>query len=913
MNDTDNQISQEEARHTRIGVWAARIFSVVTLLFLGFTISVVIEQGHFFWTDTLFISVSAIISLGNLYSIFLIKKPNSHALGTGILFSLNLATPTLAGIILEDFGVMAISFIAVFSFVMVQWVLPKKSRRWSIISIVVAVIAVAVSDLLNPTFQAGASGFENIAPIITVAMGIAFTLLIMQRAWHARIRTKILVGFAIVSIIGSVFAFFGSQFAIDGITSNALPNIEALGNVGQAVRSVQAETLEFVVLGDANSVSEFYAKVDDLNASIIEIEGLASSLDQSGVLPNLNTAISEMVFVSERILQSHTKTLGFLDNATVHQETANFVRKNAETILNHEAAIDIENDRLGSLSEDVIPAKDALAEFMSLVNVLNRESQSFVASGDNENLTRFADATIDLAAARSKLVSSLTRIGEQEALIKELQEIEFQALSIGQDIILSNSGTLDSLDELEKNEAEIQASLLEVKELADEGVEFGLQIVTSYTTITSLVALIASLLVGVFITRTITTPLSRLLDATKQLETGDFSARANLRPGDEFGTLATAFNSMAGQLGETLTSLEEQVTNRTAALEQRSSYLESAADASQTIAAIIKPEEIISKAVNIIQTRFEFYYVGLFITDNAQRWAVLQAGTGIAGKTMLERGHRIRIGDGMIGWSIANAKARIALDVGEDAVRFDNPDLPETRSEVALPLRSRGRVLGALTVQSAEEAAFDHDIMATLQTMADQVATSLDNAELFATSEAALEAERKAYGEMSRDGWIALAQKQASPRFVADVSSQTARPLDVEQSPEIIEAIRNGNLLQDDGKTMLIPLKSREIVLGGIKLRKREGDGVWSKAQISMATTLSGQLGVALESARLFDQTQKRAAQEHVVGEAAARMRETLDIESVLQTTARELRDALGISAAEVWIGTEDTSENNSN
>jgi len=111
---------------------------------------------------------------------------------------------------------------------------------------------------------------------------------------------------------------------------------------------------------------------------------------------------------------------------------------------------------------------------------------------------------------------------------------------------------------------------------------------------------------------------------------------------------------------------------------------------------------------------------------------------------------------------------------------------------------------------------------------------------------------------------------------------------------------------------MLLALKNRDIILGGIKLRKQEGDGVWSKAQIAMAETLSGQLGIALESARLFDQTQKRAARERVIGDVSSKMRETLDLESVLQTTARELRDVLGISAAEVWIGAEEAPENNS-
>jgi len=766
MNNTDNQVSYESQRRTNIGVWTARIFAVVMLLLLGFAIAAVINQGYFDWTDTFFIILSTTVFLGNLYAIALIKKPGKYALGTEILFFLNLTLPVAGGIIFKDFGVISLSFVAVLSFVMLQWVLPKEAKRWGFIGIAVAVFLIIISDFLNPAFQFGSGGFNDVAPIITVAMAIAFTLLILQRSMRGRIRTKILVGFAVIAIIGGVFAFIGSQFAIGGITNNALPSLEALGRVSQAVRSVQAETLEFVAVGEADSISEFYKKEGELNSAIGEIESLASLLDQPDVFANLNNTATELIFIGERIIQSHQKTLGFLEDAAAHQEVVNLARKNAEAILNAEAATAIANNRLDILSEEIIPSKDALSEFMSQVNILGRESHTFVATGHEENLTKFASATIKLAAARSELVSSLALIGEQEALIEELQQIEFQTLSIGQEIITTHAMTLASLEHLEELEGELQASLLNVEELAGEGVQFGLQLVNTYTIATSLIAIAISLFVGFFITRAITTPLSRLLQATQELEAGDLTARANLRPGDEFGSLASAFNSMAGQLGETLTSLEDQVVDRTAALEQRSSYLESAAEVSQTIASIIKPEEIINKTVDIIQTRFGFYYVGLFMVDNAKKWAVLEAGTGLAGKTMLDHGHRIRIGKGMIGWSIANAEARIALDVGDDAIRFDNPDLPETRSEAALPLRSRGRVLGALTVQSAEEAAFDQDVISTLQTMADQVATSLDNAELFATSEAALEAERKAYGEMSRENWIALSQKQISPRFI---------------------------------------------------------------------------------------------------------------------------------------------------
>jgi len=151
----------------------------------------------------------------------------------------------------------------------------------------------------------------------------------------------------------------------------------------------------------------------------------------------------------------------------------------------------------------------------------------------------------------------------------------------------------------------------------------------------------------------------------------------------------------------------------------------------------------VRQTVDLIHDRFDFYYVGLFLLDEAKRWAVLRAGTGEPGRQMLEAGHRFHVGgESMVGWCTANVQARIALDVGEEAVRFDNPLLPETRSEMALPLISRGQVIGALTVQSAEAAAFSEEDIAMLQTMADQVANAIENTRLFEEAQRLAQRER---------------------------------------------------------------------------------------------------------------------------------------------------------------------------
>jgi GAF domain-containing protein/HAMP domain-containing protein len=407
------------------------------------------------------------------------------------------------------------------------------------------------------------------------------------------------------------------------------------------------------------------------------------------------------------------------------------------------------------------------------------------------------------------------------------------------------------------------------------------------------VILVLAGLGALFLAQIITRPLLALTTAADAMGAGDLDAPLPPASGDEVGSLTTSFGDMAAQLGDLISTLEQRVADRTRDLEQRSAYLAAAAEVGRAVASILDMEALIQQVVDLIKNRFDLYYVGLFLVDEAGEWAVLRAGTGQAGRVMLAREHRIKVGEGMIGWSIANAEARVALDVGEDAVRFVNPDLPDTRSEGALPLRSRGRVLGALTVQSSEEAAFDQDTIVVLQTMADQVAVALDNADLFTQSQAALEAERRAYGEISREAWAQMVRTRPDLGYLCN--PQGIHAVESQLRPEMVQASQAGQAVQADGPTVAIPIKVRDHVAGVVRLRKSDDAGEWTAEEVALMETLTDQLGVALESARHYQDTQRRAARERLTSQVTARIRETLDMETVLKTAVQEVRQALGL------------------
>jgi GAF domain-containing protein/HAMP domain-containing protein len=227
-------------------------------------------------------------------------------------------------------------------------------------------------------------------------------------------------------------------------------------------------------------------------------------------------------------------------------------------------------------------------------------------------------------------------------------------------------------------------------------------------------------------------PITALVTGVKQVTAGQLDI---VVPGgasrDEIGVLASSFNQMTVQLHDLVRSLK-----------LGTQLLQTSADVGRAAVSVLDTEQLIRDVVNLITDRFGFYYAAIFLADPAQEWAVLQEATGEAGRILKDRQHRLGInGQSLVGAAMLTRRSRIALAerVGAEVIRFDNPLLPETRSEIALPLVVGDRVLGALDVQSTEAGAFDETLATVLQSMADQIAIALNNAGQFRQTELALQ------------------------------------------------------------------------------------------------------------------------------------------------------------------------------
>jgi GAF domain-containing protein/HAMP domain-containing protein len=412
-------------------------------------------------------------------------------------------------------------------------------------------------------------------------------------------------------------------------------------------------------------------------------------------------------------------------------------------------------------------------------------------------------------------------------------------------------------------------------------------------------------LVGIYMARRLSVPLRTLTETAGRVAGGEMELQAALAGPAEVVDLAQAFNSMTTQLRELIGGLEERVAARTLELERRSTYLEASAEVASAASSILDERQLGRQVVELIRQRFGLYYVGLFLVDEIGEWAELQAGTGEAGQAMLARSHRIKVGEGMIGWCVANAQPRIALDVGEDAVHLATSELPETRSEAALPLRVRGHVIGALSVQSSLPAAFDEETVVVFQTMADQVAIALENARLLAESRAALEAAGRAYGELSREAWAGLLRTRPDMGYRSGEGGIVR--VEGPWRAEMEQALQTETVVRGDGDgekaALAMPIRVRGQVIGVLGTSKPSRGDEWTDEELALLEVLTDQLGEALESARLYRGTQRRAAHEQLMGHIVDRMRRTVDMEALMQVTLQEMAAALEVSSAFVQLG----------
>jgi GAF domain-containing protein len=365
----------------------------------------------------------------------------------------------------------------------------------------------------------------------------------------------------------------------------------------------------------------------------------------------------------------------------------------------------------------------------------------------------------------------------------------------------------------------------------------------------------------------------------------------------------------------------DELGKANALLNKRTVQLQTAAQVSGAATfAELNSDELVQRVVELIRERFDLYYVGLYLIDDAGagvygEWARLRAGTGEAGRQMLALGYKIAVDtSSTVGWCMVNGETRIALDAGAIHLASSSEHvkaarlLPDTRSEMALPLRSRGRVIGALNLRSVEREAFSEEDVPVLQTLADQIAVAIDNARLFAEAQENLGELERVQRRYVREQWTRFMSSYGLP--VYERTQPDIRPLSDATPPEVERVLsgREMTVKSDAGSgagdaTLVVPIRLRGETLGALGLQETQGERWWTDDEIALIEAVADQMALAIENARLLEETQRRAAQERVLSDITAQVRSSTQVDTILRTAVREIGRALRASEGVIKLG----------
>lgn len=344
-------------------------------------------------------------------------------------------------------------------------------------------------------------------------------------------------------------------------------------------------------------------------------------------------------------------------------------------------------------------------------------------------------------------------------------------------------------------------------------------------------------------------------------------------------------------------SLEARVSSRTAELEmanqrneRRARQFAAIAQVARATTSIQDEDTLLFRLAQVTSEQFGFYHVGIFLLDDQRETAVLRASNSDGGRRMLARRHSLKVGQiGIVGHVAFSGNPRIALDVEADAAFKDNPDLPETRSELALPLKDVGQIIGVLDVQSTESNAFLPEDTETLYTLADQVAIAIQNARSHEETHKLLEEAQRTSDSYLKEAWRLLQAQEKRIGYV--ISENTLKPLEkFVDHPYMNNAISQGELLMENGETgtLAVPIHLRGEVVGVLDIRVPTGHD-WDPDEVDIAKAVADRLSLALESATLLRTTQRRAEIERLTADISGKIGASVNMRNVLQTAVEEL------------------------
>ncbi len=362
---------------------------------------------------------------------------------------------------------------------------------------------------------------------------------------------------------------------------------------------------------------------------------------------------------------------------------------------------------------------------------------------------------------------------------------------------------------------------------------------------------------------------------------------------------------LKASLEESRMMLEERVQERTAMLTERARQLEIIADLNRFMMSTTSLDQLLTTIVDLLSSRLDFYHVGIFLLDDTGSWLRLYAASSLGGKRMMARSHKLRVGEeGIVGHVGATLRPRIAADVGEDAVWFDNPDLPETRSEMALPLVAADQLIGVLDIQSRRPNAFTSEDVETLSILANALSVAISNVRLLSRYRSTLDRLERYRTEDVISGWRKALRRRNQVLALdydhVDVRTLSPEEVAIEFADSPVETVEEIVVAEEDGAaTLTVPLRARDLDLGYLRF---EASRQWTEDELELVRAIVEQISLALENARLLEDSRFRAEQEAARSQIVASIRSSVQIDAILRSAAQELGRALDVERVRVQL-----------
>ncbi len=888
-----------------------KVISLITMLG-GWLLLVAYIIGYVISRDARFVNliVLEIVHVIALTIAWVLQWRGYPKVSTWLIFISTFATGFLFTYIIQGLGLtLGVMLAIIFSMIALQ-TLPRHN---AMLAVILSLFAGALIFFTDVNFAQGdriAGGFFLSALLIIAGGATAFILVIngLRGVEFTSISTQLRASFLVVSVIPVlIITIFQTATLVNVLTSHASNTLLANANTFAARLDSQLFSMVNSIEEDAGNpaIIDFFRKpgqspaplallssrypeaisyglLDKNGFLLIDSRGNVGG-DESNKVYFRNAAAIRITYISDVVLDEDTRRGVFFVSKPVLDEQGNLL--------------------------GVIRIKISASLFQQVAEEAARQF------GEGISVIVVEDANIILAHSANPALASKTLSMPSRSTINALQQAG--RLPLSGEI----SASLDELDRVltRANEKTVFIGSVLPAEAGQDYITFApitykpwKILVAQRTTVflapaTNQVISIAIIILVLFAVTyfganltaaLLVTPMKRLTAAAQELGGGKLDTPIHLPRKDELGTLAGVLDNTRRQVYELLQTLEQRVEERTIELtraneknERRARQLETIAQAARAVTSLRNLDHLLPEITQQISDSFGYYHAGIFLLDENREYAVLRAANSQGGQAMLARGHRLKVGrQGIVGNVTNTGRYRIALDVGDDAVFFNNPDLPQTRSEAAIPLLVGENIIGALDVQSTEPNAFSEDDIKALSLLSDQISVAIENARLFDETRQALAQIQEIYTESSQLGWQSMVKEASASGYrYARGSVEPLRKTDDAAGP-----------LADE--TLEIPIMLRGEKLGHLKIRRPGRQAAWNETESRMYQAIAERMSFALENARLFSDARRRANLERVVAEAATKISSSARIETILRTAAEEISHLTGGSEVLIQV-----------